>query len=348
MTNIDNDQFQFIAEIKQKVRQAQYAALKAVNTELINLYWELGKAISEKQSIGWGKAIVPTLSKELQREFPEMTGFSTTNLWYMVQFYTEYRTDENLQPLVGEISWSKHLIILSKCKDSQERLFYTIATKKYGWTKGLLIHQVENKTYQKYLLNQTNFEEVLPDKIKNQAYLAVKDQYNFGFLEMENQHSEYELEQAIIRNIKEFLLEMGPDFSFMGNQYKIYVGDREFKIDLLLFHRKLQSLIAIELKIGEFEPEYKGKMEFYLSVLNDTVKLPHENPAIGIIICKGKDRMVVEYSLKTAILPIGVATYTTTKKLPESYKALLPVTQEITQKLLEWSNKSQEENGTSL
>lgn len=348
MTNIDNDQFQFIAEIKQKVRQAQYAALKAVNTELINLYWELGKAISEKQSIGWGKAIVPTLSKELQREFPEMTGFSTTNLWYMVQFYTEYRTDVNLQPLVGEISWSKHLIILSKCKDSQERLFYTIATKKYGWTKEVLIHQVENKTYQKYLLNQTNFEEVLPDKIKNQAYLAVKDQYNFGFLEMEHQHSEYELEQAIIRNIKEFLLEMGPDFSFMGNQYKIYIGDREFKIDLLLFHRKLQSLIAIELKIGEFEPEYKGKMEFYLSVLDDTVKLPHENPAIGIIICKGKDRMIVEYSLKTATLPIGVATYTTTKKLPESYKALLPVTQEITQKLLEWSNKSQEKNGTSL
>jgi predicted nuclease of restriction endonuclease-like (RecB) superfamily len=332
---IDNLQKVFIADIKQKVRQAQYEALKAVNINLINLYWELGKAIADKQDQGWGKAIVPTLSKELQREFPEMTGFSTTNLWYMVQFYTEYQVDVNLQPLVGEISWSKHLVIMSKCKDPQQRLFYTLATKKFGWTKDVLTHQVENKTYEKYLLNQTNFDEVLPDKLKNQAYLAVKDHYNFGFLEMADQHSEYELEQALTRNIKDFLLEMGPDFSFMGSQYKIYVDGREFKIDLLLFHRKLQSLIAIELKIGEFEPEYKGKMEFYLSVLNDTVRLPHENPAIGIIICKNKSRTIVEYSLKTATMPIGVATYTTTDQLPETYKDLLPVTQEITQRFLE-------------
>ena len=298
------------------------------------MYWELGKDISEKQKLGWGKAIVPTLSKELQNEFPTITGFSTTNIWYMVQFYNEYHNDQNLQPLVGEISWTKHIIILSKCKDPQERLFYTITTKKFGWTKDVLIHQVENKTYQKYLLDQTNFDDVLTDKIKNQAYLAVKDHYNFGFLEMENEHSEYELEQAIIKNIKDFLLELGADFSFIGNQYKIYVGEKEYKIDLLLFHRKLQSLIAIELKIGEFEPEYKGKMEFYLSVLNDTVKLPHENSAIGIIICKNKDRTVVEYSLKTSNLPIGVATYATVKQLPEAYKALLPATEEIVQKLL--------------
>ena len=263
-----------------------------------------------------------------------MTGFSEGNLWLMAQFYTEYQHDTNLVPLVREISWSKHVVILKKCKDAQERLFYTIATKKFGWTKEVLVHQVENNTYQKYLLNQTNFEEVLPDTIKNQAYLAVKDHYNFGFLEMENQHSEYELEQALIKNIKAFLLEVGADFSFIGNQYKIYVGEKEYKIDLLLFHRKLQSLIAIELKIGEFEPEFKGKMEFYLSVLNDTVKLPHENSAIGIIICKNKDRTVVEYSLKTAVLPIGVATYTTTEKLPEAYKTLLPITEEITERLL--------------
>jgi predicted nuclease of restriction endonuclease-like (RecB) superfamily len=333
---LDNAKIQFIADIKQKVRQAQYAALKAVNTELINLYWELGKAIAEKQALGWGKAIVPTLSKELQSEFPDMTGFSEGNLWLMAQFYAEYQADTNLVPLVREISWSKHIVILKRCKDPQERLFYTIATKKFGWTKDVLVHQVENKTYQKYLLNQTNFDEVLPDKIKNQAYLAVKDHYNFGFLEMAEQHSEYELEQALIRNIKDFLLEMGPDFSFMGNQYKIYVDGKEFKIDLLLFHRKLQSLIAIELKIGEFEPEYKGKMEFYLSVLNDTVKLPHENPAIGIIICKSKSRTVVEYSLKTATLPIGVATYNTTEDLPDTYKDLMHATKEITQKLIEW------------
>ena len=329
-------QQQFIADTKEKVRLAQYEALKSVNTYLIHLYWELGKSISEKQSEGWGKAIVPTLSKELQKEFPKMTGFSPTNLWYMVQFYLEYHADPNLQPLVGEISWSKHLIILSKCKDNQERQFYTLATKKFGWTKDVLIHQVENKTFEKYLLNQTNFDQVLPEKIAKQAYLAVKDHYTFDFLNLNEEHLESELEQALLNNIRNFLLEMGSDYTFVGNQYNIFVGEKLYKIDLLLFHRKLQSLIAIDLKIGEFEPEHKGKMEFYLCVLNDTVKLPHENPAIEIIICKSKNRTVVEYSLKTATLPIGVATYNTSNDLPSAYKSLLPSPELISQKLSEF------------
>jgi predicted nuclease of restriction endonuclease-like (RecB) superfamily len=332
--NLDSSQIQFISDIKDTIRKTQYEALKSVNLYLINLYWELGKSISEKQLLGWGKSIVPTLSAELKKEFPDLSGFSTTNLWYMVQFFNEYQGDTNLQPLVGEISWTKHLVILSKCNDSQERQFYILATKKFGWTKNVLQHQVENKTYQKYLLNQTSFDSTVPQNIKNQAYLAVKDHYSFEFLELSHLHSEYELEQALIKNIREFLLEIGNDFTFVGNQYKLKVTDKEYKIDLLLFHRKLQSLIAIDLKIGEFEPEHKGKMEFYLSVLNDTVKLPHENPAIGIIICKSKNRTVVEYSLKTATLPIGVATYTTSKALPKEYQDLLPATEEISQKLL--------------
>jgi predicted nuclease of restriction endonuclease-like (RecB) superfamily len=332
--NLENAQFVFIESIKNAVRQAQYEALKAVNIQLVNLYWELGKAISEKQTEGWGKAIVPTLSKELQAEFPLMYGFSAGNLWLMAQFYNEYCADELLVPLVREISWSKHIVILKKCKANQERQFYIMATKKFGWTKDILIHQVENKTYEKYLLNQTNFDSVLPEKIKKQAILAVKDNYTFDFLELGDNYSEYELEQALLANIRKFLLEMGSDFTFVGNQYRIYVNKKEYRIDLLLFHRKLQSLIAIDLKIGEFEPEHKGKMEFYLSVLNDTVKLPHENSAIGIIICKSKDRTIVEYSLKTATLPIGVATYNTTNILPEEYKLLLPSAETISAKLL--------------
>jgi predicted nuclease of restriction endonuclease-like (RecB) superfamily len=333
MQNIEPQQFQFISEIKDKVRQAQYEALKAVNIHLINLYWELGKSISNKQKEGWGKSIIVTLSNELKKEFPKISGFSTSNLSYMVQLYNEYHIDANLQPLVGEISWTKNLIILSKCKDSQERQFYILSTKKFGWTKDVLINQVENKTYEKYLLNQTNFDAVLPEKIKKQAYLAIKDHYTFDFMELADEHSEYELEQALIKNIRQFLLEIGSDFTFVGNQYKLQVNEKEYRIDLLLFHRKLQSLVAIDLKIGEFEPEHKGKMEFYLSILNDTVKLSHENPAIGIIICKNKDRTVVEYSLKTASLPIGVATYNTSSSLPEAYKSLLPATAEIAQKL---------------
>ena len=334
MEHLEKESLQFITEIKDKVRQAQYEALKAVNVHLINLYWDLGKAISEKQTLGWGKAIVPTLSKELQNEFPSMTGFSVSNLWYMAQFYAEYQADTNLEPLVREISWSKHVIILKKCKDSQQRQFYIVATKKFGWTKDVLIHQVENKTYEKYLLNQTNFDAVLPEKIKNQAYLAVKDHYTFDFLELAHQHSEYELEQALIKNIQQFLLELGHNYTFVGNQYKLYVEGNEYKIDLLLFHRSLQCLVAIDLKVGEFAPEHKGKMEFYLTVLNETVKLPHENPAIGIIICKTKKRTVVEYSLKTATLPIGVATYHTASTLPDAYKTLLPDAETIGQKLL--------------
>lgn len=331
--SVEKFQIEFIAEIKLKVRQAQYEALKAVNLQLINLYWEIGKAIAEKQNESWGKAIVPTLSSELQREFPGIGGFSVGNLWLMAQFYSEYKADENLVPLVREISWSKHITILKKCKDNLERKFYTLATKKFGWTKNVLIHQIENKTYEKYLLNQTNFEDTLPDSVKNQAVLAVKDEYTFDFLELSAQHSENELENALIQNIRNFLLEMGHQFTFLGNQFRLEVEDKEYFIDLLLYHRQLQCLVAIELKVGEFLPEYKGKMEFYLSVLNDKIKLPNENDSIGIIICKEKNRTIVEYSLNTSTQPIGVATYTLTDHLPKKYHDLLPSGEEISEKI---------------
>jgi len=325
----------FIAEIKEKVRQAQYEALKVVNVHLINLYWEIGKSISEKQAESWGKAIVPTLSKELQKEFPGVNGFSVGNLWLMAQFYNEYHNIENLVPLVREISWSKHISILKKCKNNLERQFYILATKKYGWTKNVLIHQIENKTYEKYLINQTNFEQTLPQTIKNQAVLAVKDEYTFDFLNLSEEHSESELERALVQNIRNFLLEIGYQFTFIGNQFKLEVGGKEYFIDLLLYHRQLQCLVAVELKIGEFIPEYKGKMEFYLSVLNDKIKLPQENDSIGIIICKEKNRTVVEYSLKTSQMPIGVATYSTSPKLPKEYKKLLPNENEIINRINE-------------
>jgi len=337
--NIEKSQIAFITEIKEKVRQAQYEALKAVNVHLINLYWEIGKAIAEKQSESWGKAIVPALSKELQAEFPGVGGFSTTNLWLMAQFYSEYHKDANLQPLVGEISWSKHIVILNKCNNSLERKFYILATKKFGWSKNVLIHQIENRTYEKYLLNQTNFEQTLPKNIKNQAVLAVKDEYTFEFLGLAEQHTERELENALIENIRNFLLEMGHQFTFVGNQFKLEVENKEYFIDLLLYHRQLQCLVAIELKVGEFLPEYKGKMEFYLSVLNDKIKLPNENDSIGIIICKEKNRTIVEYSLKTSQMPIGVATYTLTDKLPKQYENLLPGSEEISEKINKYFSK---------
>jgi predicted nuclease of restriction endonuclease-like (RecB) superfamily len=197
----------------------------------------------------------------------------------------------------------------------------------------VLIHKIELKTYEKYLLGQSNFDKTLPESIKNQAVLAVKDDYSFGFTGLDDGHSEYELEQAVVKNIRAFLMEFGGDFSFIGNQYRLVVEDNEYFIDLMLYSRTLQALIAIELKIGEFKPEYKGKMEFYLNVLNDTVKLPHENPAIGIIICKSKKRTIVEYALKSTNQPIGVATYSLSSTLPEAYKELLPASEEIARKI---------------
>ena len=331
--NIDKFQLDFINDIKNKIKQSQYEALKSVNIELINLYWEIGKSISERQHESWGKSIVSTLSNELQKEFPGMSGFSVSNLWSMNKFYNEYHDDQKLQPLVGEISWSKHIVIMNKCKDNEKRLFYVLATKKFGWTKNVLTNQIDNQAYEKYLANQTNFERTLPLELQNQAALAVKDEYTFDFLDLADDHTESQLESKLVSHIQEFLAELGYQFAFIGRQFKLTVDDNEYFVDLMLFHRQLRCLVAIELKIGEFQPEYKGKMEFYLNVINEKVKLPDENDAIGIIICKEKKRTIVEYSLKSGTMPIGVATYSTSPNLPKNLHELLPSNQEISEQI---------------
>ncbi len=332
MKNIETtEEYQkFVIEIKARIRQAQYEALKAVNKEQLQLYWDLGKMIVEKQQQAqWGKSVVEQIAKDLQLEFVGERGFSARNLWRMRQFYELYKETSFLPPMVAEIAWSHNVVVMEKCKLDLQREFYIRMAKKFGWTKEVLIHQIENKTYEKYLLNQTNFEDTLPEKYKKQAILAVKDEYQFGFLELADQHSEYELEAAIIKNIREFLLEMGGYFSFIGNQFRLEVGGQEYFIDLLLFHRKLACLVALELKIGEFTPEMVGKMQFYLSVLNDTLREPHENPAIGIIVCKSKNRMIVEYALKDSTKPIGVATYSMNTEVPEAWRKLLPTPEQL-------------------
>ena len=234
-----------------------------------------------------------------------------------------------LPSLLAEISWTKNVIILQKCKDPLQREFYIKMTKRYGWTKDVLINNIENRAFEKYLTNQTNFDETVPEKYRLQAKLAVKDDYNFDFIEMGIEHSEAELEAGIIKNIRAFLLEMGGYFTFVGNQYRLDIADDDYYIDLLLYHRQLRCLVAIDLKIGEFKPEYAGKMQFYLSALDDTMKLPDENPSIGIIICKSKKRTRVKYTLKTTDKPIGVATYSYYDNLPKDMLAMLPSPDEI-------------------
>lgn len=335
MNKIRQSDYQsFLKEIKGKILDAQYKALKAVNRELISLNWDIGKSVVEKQEqLGWGKSIVETLSKDLQNEFPGIHGFSSQNLWRMRRFYIEYQDNTKLAPMVREIGWSHNIAIFEKCKDDLQKEFYIQMTKKYGWTKSVLIHQIESEAYERYLLNQTNFDKALEEKYRHQANLAVKDSYNFDFLELGEQYDERKLELGLIKNVRSFLLEMGGDFSFIGNQYKLNVDSDEFFIDLLLYHRRLKSLVAIELKATDFIPEYAGKMQFYLSVLDDKVKQKDENPSIGIIICKTKRRTVVEYALKNTGSPMGVADYSLSKTLPKSLKGLLPTSKEIIERL---------------
>ena len=324
----------FVRDIKQKILSSQYQALKKVNKELISLYWQIGKSILEKQeAFGWGKSVVKNLSEELQKEFVGLRGFSVQNLWNMRLFYLEYRENEKLQTLSREIGWSHNVAIFQKCKDSLEREFYLKSVVKFGWSYRVLDNHIDNKLYEKYLINQTNFDQTLSEAQKHQAKLAIKDEYNFDFLELGHEHSEYELEIGLVNKIREFLSQMGSDFSFIGNQYKLEIDDEEYFIDLLLYHRRLKSLIAIELKIGHFKPEYAGKMNFYLSALNDTIKLDDENPSIGIIVCKEKKRTTVEYALKESNQPIGVATYKFTATLPQNMKNLLPTSEEISNRL---------------
>lgn len=314
-----------LAEVKKRIQSAQVAALRAVNKALVRLYWDIGQLILERQQHeGWGKAVVEQLSTDLRAAFPGVGGFSTQNLWYMRQFVQAYSATPNLQPLVGEIGWAHNLLILSRCKDVQSREFYLRMTRKFGWSKNVLAYQIDNQSFEKSLLGQTNFDKALTPALRAQAKLAVKDDYVFDFLELGEQHSERELERALIARMEDFLRAMGGMFAFMGSQYRLEVEGREFFIDLLLFHRRLHALVAIELKVGEFQPEFVGKMQFYLAALDAQVRQADENPSIGIILCKEKKRTIVEYALRDARKPIGVATYQITKTLPKNLRDQLP------------------------
>ena len=330
MTDLTTIYPRLLAEIKERVRAAQYEALKSVNKELVGLYWDIGRMIVERQEgETWGKAVVQQLAVDLQNEFHGVGGFSASNLWRMKAFFEAYATQEKLALLVREIGWSHNLVILERCKDALEREFYLRMTRKFGWSKNVLIHQIGNQSYEKSLLGQSNFDKALTPKLRAQAKLAVKDEYTFDFLELAEEHSERELERALIGKVEEFLRAMGGAFAFMGSQYLLEVDGDEYSIDLLLFHRRLRALVAIELKIGKFMPEFVGKMQFYLTALDRQVRQEDENPSIGIILCKDKNRTVVEYALHDTGKPIGVATYEITRTLPKELHGQLPTPQEI-------------------
>jgi predicted nuclease of restriction endonuclease-like (RecB) superfamily len=325
----------FLAEVKARIRSSQYAALRRVNAELIQLYWELGKMIVERQKQdGWGAFVVDRLADDLQSEFAGQSGFSRRNLYRIRDFYLAYQDGENVPPLVAQIGWSHNAMILEKCKRPEERLFYLTMTKKFGWTKNVLAAQIESQAFARAAMAHSNFDKVLPAERASQAQLSIKDEYTFEFLELEPEHSERELERALLAKVNLFLSEMGGMFTLVGSQYRLRVDEEDFFIDLLLYHRALKCFVAIELKVTDFKPAYAGQMQFYLAALNATHRLPDEGPAIGIILCRDKKRTIVEYALANSTHPIGVASYVVSKVLPKNLKGKLPTEEQIS-KLLE-------------
>lgn len=324
--------------VKKRIQESRVLAYRAVNKELIQLYWNIGREIAERQAReGWGKSIVERLSHDLRKEFAGTSGFSTPNLWFMRQMYLEYRDYPNLLQLVREIPWGQNITIMTKVKNVQEREYYLRMTAEMGWSRNVLLNQIKTRAYlrHKATSKQHNFRDTLPMAIAEQADQAMKDVYALDFLGITRPVVERELERRIVNSIRDVLLEFGHGFAFIGNQYPIKLNDEEYFIDLLFYHRKLKCLVAIELKTGRFKPEYAGKMNFYLNLLNDFVREPDENPSIGIILCGDRNRIEVEYSLKGIDKPVGVAEYTLTRKLPAELADKLPKPEELEKQIMQ-------------
>lgn len=334
-----NDEYQrFLVELKTRIARARQQAYGSVNRQLISLYWEIGSDIVDRQErLGWGKAVVEQLSQDLRREMPDSKGFSAKNLWYMRKFYLSYRDDPILQQLVGEIPWSSNLIIMTRVSDPVEREYYLRSTAELGWSRNVLIHQIEAGAFARHrsISKQHNFEKELPEHLAEQADLALKESYALEFLGLGRTALEREVEKQMVARIRDVLLELGGDFAFIGSQYPVRLEETEYFIDLLFFHRGLCCLVAVELKATDFQPEHAGKMSFYLSVLDDIVRREHENPSIGIILCKSRDRVLVEYALRSVSKPMGVARYSLTKALPAHLSEKLPSVEELEAKLQE-------------
>lgn len=334
----DKEYHNLINEIKLKIRSSQVKVFSAVNNELIKMYWEIGEKIVLKQSEQkWGDSVVDQVSFDLQLEFPGIKGFSRRSVYRMRQFYAAYKDVQIVPAMLAQLSWTHHMTILDKCKTDEEREFYIKLSVKERLSYRALESKVVKNEFQRYLANQTNFDLTIENETQSlRAINSVKDDYNFDFLLLGEEHSERQLEDEIIHNITKFLSEMGGHFTFVGRQVKVEVGEEDYFVDLLFYHRLLKSLVAIELKAREFEPEFAGKMQFYLSGLDDQVRVEGENPSIGIIICKSKNRTKVEYTLRDQKRPIGVATYNQYDRLedlPNQIAQFLPSEEEISKRL---------------
>ena len=316
-----------INDIKQEIKSTQYKVAVQSNISLISMYFRLGKILNDNYK--YGNKFIDEVSKDLKIEFPNSTGFSVRNLKYMKKFYLEYKDDELVQQLVAQVPWGHNIVLMEKIKDKEIRKIYAEAILKNGWGRDMLSIQIKNGYHLRIGASNNNFENTLPALDSDLVNYTIKDPYIFDFISLKNEYKEKELESAMLNRIKDVLIELGKGFSFVGNQYKIIVGGQEFFIDLLFYHLELRRYVVVELKASSFKPEYTGQIGFYVTAVDEQLKKEHDNSTIGLLLCQDKDRLTVDYSLKSMNVPIGVSSFEIGKYIPKDILEKLPTAEDI-------------------
>ncbi|MGF1460000.1 MAG: YhcG family protein [Leptolyngbyaceae cyanobacterium] len=330
----EENYFALLDGLKQRIRSAQVRAALAVNQELIQLYWQIGREILQRQAQeNWGAKVIQRLAQDLKREFPDIKGFSRSNLMYMRAFAEAWPDELIVQRCVGQLPWRHNIALLEKLKSTEERLWYGQQALENGWSRDILVMQIETHLFGRQGGAVTNFEKTLPPEQSDLQRQLLKDPYNFEFLTLDKAAQERDLERALVDRIRDFLLELGVGFAFVGSQYRLELEGDEFFIDLLFYHIKLHRYVVIDLKTTEFKPEYAGKMNFYVKAVNYLLCGERDDPTIGIVLCRSKKRTIVEFALDMMENPIGVSTYKLRDELPPDLQTSLPSAEQLEMEL---------------
>lgn len=324
---LDKEFKEIINNIKQEIQNTQYKVAIESNINLISMYFRLGKILNDNYE--YGNKFIDEVSRDLKIEFPNSTGFSVRNLKYMKKFYLEYKDDEEVQQLVAQVPWGHNIVLMEKIKDKEVRKIYVEGILKNGWGRNMLSIQIDSGYHLRIGSSNNNFEKTLPALDSDLVNYTIKDPYIFDFLSLKNEYKEKELEDEMINKIRDVLIELGKGFSFVGNQYKISVGGQEFFIDLLFYHLELRRYVVVELKANSFKPEYTGQLGFYVTAIDETLKKEQDNPTIGLLLCRDKDRLTVDYSLKSINVPIGVSSFEIEKYIPKDILEKLPTEEDL-------------------
>lgn len=334
ITPLPPDYAAWLAELKTRIHSAQQRATLAVNRELVLLYWQIGRDILERQDReGWGARVIERLAQDLRNAFPDMKGFSPRNLKYMRTFAEAWPDKEFVQAVLAQLPWYHHLALLDKLKSPEERRWYLARAVEHNWSRNVLVMQIETRLLERQGQAVTNFPLALPKPQSDLAHESLKDPYIFDFLTLTNDFHERELETGLVAHLEKFLLELGQGFAFVGRQYHVEVGGQDFYIDLLFYHLKLRCFVVVDLKRGDFKPEYAGKMNFYCNVVDDRLRHKSDAPTIGLILCQQPNRILAEYALRGIDKPIGVSAYELTRALPVELQTSLPSIEQIEQAL---------------